>query len=48
VAFLGSKYPDPLVGAPPSFQARMSEMAQLELDTIKYEKGRKVKKKSPS
>ncbi|XP_032228154.2 uncharacterized protein LOC5504020 isoform X2 [Nematostella vectensis] len=44
----GCKYSDPLAGAGPGFQARIAEMAQLEVETIKYEKSRKVKKKSPT
>jgi hypothetical protein len=48
IFFVGCKYPDPLSGAPPALQARMAEMAQLEQETIKYEKSKKVKKKSPT
>ena len=44
----GSKYPDPMVGCIPGFQARMSEIAQHELDTVKWEKAKKNKKKSSS
>ena len=42
------KYPDPMVGCSPGFQARMSEIIQHELDTVKWEKGKKGKKKSSS
>ena len=39
-------YADPFVGAPTSFQQRLSELSMLESDTVKYEKQRKIKRKS--
>ncbi|XP_073257831.1 uncharacterized protein [Porites lutea] len=44
----GCKYPDPMVGASPSFQARITEMAQLEIETIRFEKTKKTRKKASS
>jgi len=44
----GCKYPDPMIGANPSFQARITEMAQLEVETIKFEKTKKTRKKASS
>lgn len=44
----GCKYPDPMVGAGPSFQARITEMAQLEIETIRFEKTKKTRKKASS
>ena len=44
----GCKYPDPMIGASPSFQARITEMAQLEVETIKFEKTKKTRKKASS
>ena len=44
----GSKYPEPMMGAGPGFQARIAEMAQMEVETIRYEKTKKTKKKSSS
>ena len=46
--FIGSKHPDPMMGAGPGLQARIVEMVQLELDTIRYEKTKKTKKKIPA
>jgi len=40
------KYADPLAGSSPSFQARLSELASLEAETVRYERLRKIKKKS--
>ncbi|XP_012936719.1 AAC-rich mRNA clone AAC11 protein [Aplysia californica] len=39
------KYPDPLVGAPASFQQRLMELGALEAETIRWERIKKVKKK---
>ena len=39
------KYSDPLVGAPPTFQQRLAELAAIEAETIRWEKARKMKKK---
>lgn len=47
-SWLGCKYADPMSGCCPSFLARMSEITQHELDTVKWEKGKKGKKKSSS
>lgn len=44
----GSKYPDPMMGAGPGLQGRITEMAQLEVETIRYEKTKRTKKKSSS
>ncbi|PFX19803.1 uncharacterized protein LOC111337751 isoform X3 [Stylophora pistillata] len=44
----GCKYPDPMVGAGPSFQGRITEMAQLEVETIRFEKTKKTRKKVSS
>lgn len=44
----GCKYPDPMVGASPSFQGRITEMAQLEVETIRFEKTKKTRKKASS
>lgn len=44
----GCKYQDPMVGASPSFQGRITEMAQLEVETIRFEKTKKSKKKASS
>ena len=44
----GCKYPDPMIGASPAFQARITEMAQMEVETIKFEKTKKTKKKTSS
>merc|ERR1712226_31436 len=38
-------YPDPLVNSDSSFMQRISEMAALEVETIKFEKARKFKRK---
>ena len=46
--FSGCKYPDPMAGASPSFQARITEMAQLEVETIRFEKTKKTRKKASS
>lgn len=46
--FSGCKYQDPMVGASPSFQGRITEMAQLEVETIRFEKTKKSKKKASS
>lgn len=48
VWFSECKYPDPLIGASPSFQARITEMAQLEVETIRFEKTKKTRKKASS
>ena len=37
-----------MIGASPGLQGRIAEMAQLEVDTIKYEKTKKMKKKVSS
>ena len=37
-----------MIGANPSFQARITEMAQLEVETIKFEKTKKTRKKASS
>ncbi|XP_028399414.1 uncharacterized protein LOC114522848 isoform X2 [Dendronephthya gigantea] len=42
----GCKYVDPMLGCNSGFQARMSEITQHELDTVKWEKGKKGKKKT--
>lgn len=42
------KYPDPMLGCSPGFQVRMAEITQHELDTVKWEKGKKGKKKTSS
>lgn len=39
------RYSDPIVGASPSFQQRVAELASLEAETLRWEKARKVKKK---
>lgn len=39
------KYSDPLVGASPSFQQRLMELAALEAETVRWERTKKVKKK---
>ncbi|KAK7501067.1 hypothetical protein BaRGS_00007552 [Batillaria attramentaria] len=39
------KYSDPLVGAPPTFQQRLMELAALEAETVRWERTKKVKKK---
>ena len=38
-------YPDPLVGGDPAFTQRISEMAALEVETVKYEKAKKFRRK---
>lgn len=40
------KYADPIAGSSSSFQARLSELATLEAETVRYERMRKLKKKS--
>lgn len=40
------KYTDPVVGASSSLLARLSELATLEAETVRYERTRKVKKKN--
>ena len=40
------KYADPIAGSSPSFQARLSELASLEAETVRYERLRKLKKKN--
>ncbi|ELU00697.1 hypothetical protein CAPTEDRAFT_224194 [Capitella teleta] len=42
------KYADPLINAPPSLNQRVSEMASLEADSLRWEKARKFKRKSKS
>ncbi|KAK2553701.1 hypothetical protein P5673_024928 [Acropora cervicornis] len=42
------KYIDPMVGASPAFQARITEMAQLEVETIRFEKTKRTRKKASS
>ncbi|XP_068680846.1 uncharacterized protein [Montipora foliosa] len=42
------KYTDPMVGASPAFQARITEMAQLEVETIRFEKTKRTRKKASS
>ena len=37
-----------MLGCSPAIQARISEITQHELDTVKWEKGKKGKKKSSS
>ena len=37
-----------MIGASPAFQARITEMAQMEVETIKFEKTKKTKKKTSS
>ena len=39
------RYIDPMSGSHPSFQARIAELANLESETIRWERARKVKKK---
>eukprot|EP00795_Rhopilema_esculentum_P007856 gene7856-13734_t len=43
-----SDYPDPLFKASKSFLARISELSQLELETVKLEKTKKLRKKKPA
>ena len=38
-------FADPLVGGSHSFQQRLNELTQLETDTVKYERSRKLKRK---
>ncbi len=40
------KYPDPLHAAPPTFQQRIAELATLESETIRWERTRRIKKKT--
>lgn len=40
------RYSDPLAGAPSLFQQRLMELAALEAETVRWEKAKKVKKKS--
>ncbi|XP_025110946.1 uncharacterized protein LOC112574238 isoform X4 [Pomacea canaliculata] len=40
------RYADPLAGAPSLFQQRLMELAALEAETVRWEKAKKVKKKS--
>ncbi|XP_074642819.1 uncharacterized protein LOC141900023 [Tubulanus polymorphus] len=40
------RYPDPLSGASASFQQRLAELAALESETIRWERTRKLKKRS--
>jgi hypothetical protein len=40
------KYSDPLSGAPGSFQTRLMELAALEAETVRWERTKKVKKKT--
>lgn len=42
------KYIDPMVGASPAFQGRITEMAQLEVETIRFEKTKRTRKKASS
>jgi len=42
------RYIDPMAGASPSFQSRVTEIAQLEVETIRAEKQRKTKKRNSS
>jgi len=44
-AYKTTQYPDPLLNASPGFMKRITEMAALEVDTIRYEKSRKFKKR---
>jgi len=37
-----------MVGASPAFQARITEMAQLEVETIRFEKTKRTRKKASS
>ncbi|XP_067952089.1 uncharacterized protein [Watersipora subatra] len=41
-----AKYADPIAGASASFQARLSELASLEAETVRYERLRRLKKKN--
>lgn len=40
------KYADPIMGASSSFQSRLAELASLEAETVRWERLRKLKKKS--
>ncbi|XP_041357168.1 uncharacterized protein LOC121374232 isoform X4 [Gigantopelta aegis] len=40
------RYSDPLTGAPASFQQRLIELSSLESETIRWERTKKIKKKS--
>ena len=48
VYFLDGRYPyiDPVHSASPSFQQRLTELAALESDTIRYERTKRIKKRS--
>ena len=39
-------YSDPCVGGTTTFQQRLTELSMLEADTIRFEKNRKLKRKS--
>lgn len=42
------RYADPVANAPPGFNQRVAEIAALEAETLRWEKARKVKRKSKS
>ena len=44
--FSEPKYVDPLMGAPPSFNTRVAEIASLESETLRWERSKKSKKKN--
>ena len=48
LCFSDCKYIDPMVGASPAFQGRITEMAQLEVETIRFEKTKRTRKKASS
>lgn len=40
------KYADPSFGAPLALQHRIAEISSLELETVRWEKSRKIRKKT--
>jgi len=40
------KYADPIAGSTTTFQARLSELASLEAETVRYERMKKMKRKT--
>ncbi len=46
IVFVGEpRYPDPLAGAPLSFQQRLADLSSLENETIRWERTRRFRKK---
>lgn len=45
ISILEESFSDPLLKADRSFLARISELAQLEMETVKFEKTKKLKRK---